>query len=60
MDQFKIPTHKENNEQHPAIFDKLDLGLGFVPNIYALIGLQDNALGSFLDFPLSPPWEKDV
>ena len=48
MSQFKVPTKTEVNENNQAIFDKLESGLGFVPNIYAFIGQHDNALGSLL------------
>jgi len=48
MSQFKAPSRSEVNEQNQAIFDKLESGLGFVPNIYAFMGQHDNALGSFL------------
>lgn len=48
MSQFKVPTRSEVTESNQAIFDKLESGLGFVPNIYAFIGQHDNALGSLL------------
>lgn len=48
MSQFTVPTKNEVSASNQAIFDNLEKGLGFVPNIYATLALSENALGSYL------------
>ena len=48
MSYLKVPSKAEVNEQNQAIFNKLESGLGFVPNAYAFLANHDNALGDFL------------
>jgi|TARA_R110000851_G_scaffold34396_1_gene91428 uncharacterized peroxidase-related enzyme len=50
MSNFNVPTREEVSENNQAIFDNLEKGVGFVPNIYAAMGHSKNALGSYLQF----------
>jgi len=50
MSNFSIPTRNEVSAANQAIFDQLEKGLGFVPNLYATFAHSDNALGNFLGF----------
>ena len=48
MSTFNVPTKNEVSENNQAIFDQLEKGLGFVPNLYATFAHSENALGNFL------------
>ena len=48
MTQISVPTREEVSENNQAIFDKLQKGLGFVPNLYATYAYSDTALGDYL------------
>jgi len=48
MATFNIPTRAEVSEGNQAIFDNLEKGLGFVPNLYAAFAYNDTALGDYL------------
>lgn len=48
MSTFNVPTRDEVSENNQAIFDQLQKGLGFVPNLYATFAHSENALGNFL------------
>ncbi len=48
MSQFSVPTRDEVSTQNQAIFDNLQKGLGFVPNLYATYAYNDTALGDYL------------
>lgn len=50
MANFNIPTKDQVSEKNQAIFDNLNKGLGFVPNLYAYMSNSENALGDFLGF----------
>ncbi len=50
MSKFKIPTKAEVSEKNQKIFDQLEKGLGFVPNLYAYYAKSENALGDYLEF----------
>lgn len=50
MSKINVPTRSEVSEANQAIFDNLEKGLGFVPNLYATFAHSQNALGSFLAF----------
>ena len=50
MEKFNVPTRSEVSENNQAIFDQLEKGLGFVPNIYATFAYSDTALSNFLTF----------
>ncbi len=50
MSKINVPTREEVSSKNQAIFDNLQKGLGFVPNLYATFAHSENALGSFLTF----------
>ena len=50
MSKINVPTREEVSSNNQAIFDNLQKGLGFVPNLYATFAHSENALGSFLAF----------
>ena len=50
MTHFNVPTREEVSSNNQTIFDQLEKGLGFVPNIYAAFAHSDNALGNLLNF----------
>lgn len=45
---FKVPSREEVSENNQAIFDNLQKGLGFVPNLYAYYAKNETALGDYL------------
>jgi len=48
MSKFNVPTKAEVSESNQAIFDQLEKGLGFVPNLYAYYAKNETALGDYL------------
>lgn len=48
MTHFNVPTRHEVSETNKALFDNLQKGLGFVPNLYATFAHSDTALGDYL------------
>lgn len=48
MTSFKVPTRAEVSENNQVLFDNLQKGLGFVPNLYATFALNETALGDYL------------
>lgn len=50
MTHFNVPTRDEVAADNQLIFDNLQKGLGFVPNLYAAIAYSDTALGAYLQF----------
>jgi uncharacterized peroxidase-related enzyme len=50
MANFSVPTRNEVSTGNQAIFDQLEKGLGFVPNLYATLAHSENALGNFLGY----------
>lgn len=50
MKQFTVPTRNEVAPANQEIFDNLNKALGFVPNLYATIGLSSNGLGRYLAY----------
>lgn len=48
MTNFTVPTRGEVSEKNQAIFDNLQKGLGFVPNLYAYYAKNETALGDYL------------
>lgn len=48
MTQISVPTREEVSSNNQAIFDNLQKGLGFVPNLYATYAYSDTALGDYL------------
>jgi uncharacterized peroxidase-related enzyme len=45
---FPVPTRDAVSESNQAIFDKLQSGLGMVPNLYATLAHSPTALGDYL------------
>ncbi|MGB1170365.1 MAG: carboxymuconolactone decarboxylase family protein [Flavobacteriaceae bacterium] len=45
---FSVPTKAEVSANNQAIFDNLQKGLGFVPNLYAYYAKNETALGDYL------------
>lgn len=50
MNTINVPTRDQVSENNQAIFDKLQKGLGFVPNLYATYAHSDTALENYLTF----------
>ncbi|MFK8056369.1 MAG: carboxymuconolactone decarboxylase family protein [Saprospiraceae bacterium] len=50
MATFTVPTRATVTPTNQAIFDNLEKGLGFVPNIYATLALNETALPDYLAF----------
>jgi uncharacterized peroxidase-related enzyme len=48
MTNFTVPTRGEVSENNQAIFDNLQKGLGFIPNLYAYYAKNETALGDYL------------
>jgi uncharacterized peroxidase-related enzyme len=48
MLHFSVPTRSEVSENNQTLFDNLQKGLGFVPNLYAAFAYSDTALGDYL------------
>ncbi len=47
---FAVPTRADVSANNQAIFDNLQKGLGFIPNLYAYFGKNETALGDYLAF----------
>lgn len=45
---FTVPSREEVSANNQAIFDNLQKGLGFVPNLYAYYAKNETALGDYL------------
>jgi uncharacterized peroxidase-related enzyme len=45
---FTVPAKAEVSEANQSIFDTLQKGLGFVPNLYAYYAKNETALGDYL------------
>jgi len=50
MSRFPILKKEDVSEANKEIFNNLEKGLGFVPNIYAAMAHSDNALKDYLQF----------
>jgi AhpD family alkylhydroperoxidase len=48
MTNFTVPTRDQVSDNNKAIFDNLQKGLGFVPNLYAYYAKNETALGDYL------------
>ncbi len=48
MTHFTVPTRDQVSENNQNLFDNLQKGLGFVPNLYAYFAKSDTALGDYL------------
>ncbi|MFK8103948.1 MAG: carboxymuconolactone decarboxylase family protein [Saprospiraceae bacterium] len=49
MEKFTVPTKATVSSNNQAIFEKLEKGLGFVPNLYAYFAKNETALGDYLN-----------
>lgn len=45
---FSVPTRAEVSADNQGIFDNLQKGLGFIPNLYAYYAKNETALGDYL------------
>ncbi len=45
---YTVPTRAEVSAKNQEIFDNLQKGLGFVPNLYAYFAKNESALGDYL------------
>lgn len=45
---FTVPTRAEVSANNQGIFDNLQKGLGFVPNLYAYFAKNETALGDYM------------
>ncbi len=45
---YTVPTRDEVSENNQGVFDNLQKGLGFVPNLYAYFAKNESALGDYL------------
>jgi AhpD family alkylhydroperoxidase len=45
---FAVPTRAEVSANNQMLFDGLQKGLGFVPNLYAYFGKNETALGDYI------------
>ena len=45
---YTVPTRAEVSENNQVLFDNLQKGLGFVPNLYAYFAKSETALGDYL------------
>lgn len=50
MKTFKVPSREEVSATTQTSFDNLNKALGFVPNLYATIGLSENGLPKYLAY----------
>lgn len=50
MSTFNVPTKEEVSANNQAIFENLNKGLGFVPNLFATYAHSDTALENYLTF----------
>lgn len=50
MRRFEIPSKADVAPLNQEIFDQLEKGLGFVPNLYATIAHSDHGLKRFLNY----------
>lgn len=48
MTKFNVPSRGEVSTNNQTIFDNLEKGLGFVPNLYAYYAKNETALGDYL------------
>ena len=48
--QFQVPVREQMSENNLPTFDAIQKGLGFVPNLFATLGLSDNGLKRYISF----------
>ncbi|NOS57077.1 MAG: carboxymuconolactone decarboxylase family protein [Cyclobacteriaceae bacterium] len=47
---FLVPAREQMSESNLPVYDALQKGLGFVPNLFATLGLSDNGLNRYISF----------
>jgi len=50
MQKFTVPSREDLSHPNRLIFDKLEKGLGMVPNLYAYFAHSESALSNYLTF----------
>lgn len=50
MQKFSIPKYQELSAENQRVLDNIREGLGFVPNIYAILAKGQHALDSYFQF----------
>lgn len=50
MKTFAVPTRDQVSENNKILFDNLNKGLGFVPNLFATMAYSENGLWNYLTF----------
>lgn len=50
MTTFSVPQKADVSANNQELFDNLHKGLGFVPNLYAVMALSEHSLGNYLAF----------
>ena len=48
MVNFTVPTREDVSENNQSLFDNLQKGVGFVPNMYAFFAHSPSALSDYL------------
>lgn len=48
--KFTVPTREQQSENNLPTYDAIQKGLGFVPNLFATLGLSDNGLQHYISF----------
>lgn len=48
MNNFQIPQKEQLSEANQSIFNQLEKGVGFVPNLYATFAHSENGLATYL------------
>jgi uncharacterized peroxidase-related enzyme len=54
MRTFNVPVKAEVSPNNQAIFDNLQKGLGFVPNLYAVMAYSEHGLAKYLQLQGAP------
>lgn len=54
MKQFNVPKREEVSSNNQVLFDKMQKGLGMVPNLYAVFAYSENALETYLNLENAP------
>ncbi len=54
MRSFNVPVKAEVSPNNQVIFDNLQKGIGFVPNLYAVMAYSEHGLGKYLQFQNAP------
>lgn len=54
MRTFNVPVKAEVSPNNQVLFDNLDKGLGFVPNLYAVMAYSEHGLAKYLQLQGAP------